>query len=136
MENPSKIAFACGSAPNSVWKSILGAFLSPFYPLGGASRSFWVTLGDPSGSPGRPWAAPGVPWDPLGPPPGLPRDPPGIHLGPSWAPWASWGGSGKVLASENHEKPVNCQARNSRTPNSLVFKILVFKGPAGWAKPK
>ena len=136
MKNQSKIAFECGSAPNLASKSILGAFLPPFYPLWGASGSFWVTLGDPWGSPGRPWGAPGVPWEGLGPPPGLPGDPPGTHLGPSWAPWASRAGSGRVLASENHEKPVNCQARNSRTPNSLVFKILVFKGPAGWAKPK
>ena len=86
MENRSKIAFECGSAPNSASRSILGAFLPPFYPLGGASGSFWVPLGDPWGSPGRPWGAPGVPWEGLGPPPGLPGDPPGTHLGPSWAP--------------------------------------------------
>ena len=82
MENRSKIAFECGSAPNSASRSILGAFLPPFYPLGGASGSFWVTLGDPWGSPGRPWGAPGVPWEPLGPPPGLP----GTLRGPTWDP--------------------------------------------------
>ena len=107
MENRSKIAFECGSAPNSASKSILGAFLAPFSPLGGAFGSFWVTLGDPWGSPGRPWGAPGVPWEALGPPPGLPGDPPGTHLGPSWAPWASRGGSGRVLASQNHEKSID-----------------------------
>ena len=82
MENRSKIAFECGSAPNSVSRSILGAFLPPFYPLGGASGSFWVPLGDPWGSPGRPWGAPGVPWEALGPPPGLP----GTLRGPTWDP--------------------------------------------------
>ena len=76
-------------------------------------------MGDPWGSPGRPWGAPGVPWEGLGPPRGLPGDPPGTHLGPSWAPWASRGGSGRLLASQNHENPsillsfsINFRCRN------------------------
>ena len=103
----SKIAYQCGFSPKSAATTILGAFLAPFSPLGGAFGRFWVTLADPWGSPGRPWGAPEVPWEPLGPPPGLPGDPPWIHLGPSWAPWASRGGSGRVLASQNHEKLIN-----------------------------
>ena len=86
MENQLQIAFECGFAPKSDCKSILGAFLPPFYPLGGASGRSWVTLGDPWGSLGRPWGAPGVPWEGLGLPPGLPGDPPGRLRGPPWAP--------------------------------------------------
>ena len=95
MENQSKIAFECGSAPNSASKSILGAFLPPFYPLGGASGSSWVTLGDPWGSLGRPWGVQGMAPGRLGPPSGLPGEvsgdspetlqaflwPLGVHLG-------------------------------------------------------
>ena len=107
MENRSQIAFECGSASNSASKSILGAFLPPFYPLGGASGSSWVTLGHLWGSLGRPWEAPGAPWEGLGAPLGLPRDPLGTQLGPSWAPLGPRGGSGSVLTSQNHEKSAN-----------------------------
>ena len=56
----------------------------------------WATLGRSRGALGGSWGFPG-----------LPRDSLGTHLGPSWAPWASRGGSGRVLASQNHEKSIN-----------------------------
>ena len=64
--------------------------------LGRPLRLPWETLGRSRGALGGSWALPG-----------LPGDPPGTHLGTSWAPWASQGGSGRVLTSQNHEKSID-----------------------------
>ena len=96
-ENQSKISFECGSEPTSASKSILGAFLTRFSALGGASGSPWVALDDPWGSLGQPWGlqettlgplrllwvAPRSLWGASGDPPGL--------------PWGSRGRSGRFF---------------------------------------
>ena len=100
VENQSKIAFECGSRQKSASKSILGVFGPRFYPLGGASGSSWVILGDPWGSLGRPWGAPGAVLEGLGAPPGLPGDPPGTLWDLPGLPGASGSRSGRVLTSK------------------------------------
>ena len=85
----------------------LGSISGSIFPSGGC---FWEILGDFGRPLGLPWATLGRSRGALGgswPSPGLPGDPPGTHLGPSWAPWASRGGSGRLLASQNQEKSVN-----------------------------
>ena len=83
----------------SVSASILPSWGCFWELLGAFGRPLglpWATLGRSRGALGGSWGFPG-----------LPRDSLGTHLGPSWAPWASRGGSGRVLASQNHEKSIN-----------------------------